>query len=201
MTVAHNPPHYLLHNGVGFADVEHLSKTLLDSLMHNCSQGLRVSCTASLSTLTRLHNLLPFADDRILTASPEDSRLYVSTVLRNICKSVCLPARSRARMRSFLLQAYGEPETWSALDLVELGDLLIVFTKADHLKISPSALRRAANQLVENSLYTEMLGDVRGFTTSALYHEVGLLSVTNIIAEVETNSLGSFGSQESFMVI
>ena len=35
---------------------------------------------------------------------------------------------------------------------------------------------------------------------SALYHEVGLLSVTNIIAEVETNSPGAFGSQESFMV-
>jgi len=74
-------------------------------------------------------------------------------------------------MRSFLLRAYGEPETWSALDLVEMGDLLVVFTRADHLKISPSALRRAASQLVENSLYTEMLGDVRGFTTPALYHE------------------------------
>ena len=35
---------------------------------------------------------------------------------------------------------------------------------------------------------------------TALYHEVGLLSVSNIIAEVETNSLGAFGSQESFMV-
>ena len=74
-------------------------------------------------------------------------------------------------MRTFLIQAYGEPETWSALDLVEMGDLLVVFTRADHLRISPSALRRAAHQLVENSLYTEMLGDVRGFTTSALYHE------------------------------
>jgi uncharacterized membrane protein len=171
MTVAHNPPHFLLHNGVGLADVEHLSSTLLDSLMHNCSQGLTVPCTASLSTLTHLHNLLPFADDRILTASSENSRLYVSTVLRVICKSVCLPARSRTRMRSFLIQAYGEPEIWSALDLVEMGDLLVVFTRADHLRISPSALRRAANQLVENSLYMEMLGDVRGFTTSALYHE------------------------------
>merc|ERR1719180_605128 len=171
MTVAHNPPHFLLHNGVGLADVEHLATTLLDNLMHNCSQGLTVPCTASLSTLTHLHNLLPYADDRILTASPENSRLFVSSVLRVICKSVCLPARSRTLLRTFLIQAYGEPETWSALDLVEMGDLLVVFPRADHLRISPSALRRAAHQLVENSLYTEMLADVRGFATSALYHE------------------------------
>merc|ERR1719500_2056996 len=170
-TVASSPPYFLLNNGVGLADVEHMSTTLLDSLLHNCSRGLTVPCTASLSTLTHLYNLLPFADDRILTASPEHAKLFVSGVLRVHSKSVCLPARSRTRMRSFLRQAYGEPSSWSALDLVEMGDLLIVFTRADHLQINPSALRRAANQLVENSLFTERLDDVRGFTTPALYHE------------------------------
>jgi len=178
MTIAHNPPHFLLHNGVGLADVERLANTLLDSLSHNCSQGQGPNpCNASLSTLTHMHNLLPFADDRVLdydrvlSASPEDAKLYVSSVLRVICKSVCLPSRLRKRMRTFLLAAYGDPASWTALDLVEMGDLLVVFNRADHLKISPTSLRRAANQLVENSLFTEPLGDVRGFTGPALYHE------------------------------
>jgi len=164
MTVAANPPHYLLHNGVGLDDVEKVTKTLFNSLLNHFG-------SVTLSALAHLHNLVPFADDRILEASAEDARLFVSTVLKPVSKAICLPTQSRRTFRSFLLQGYGEPEGWSALDLVQMGDLMVVFSRADFLKVSPTSLRRAASQLVDNSLFTEHLGDVRGFTDKALYHE------------------------------
>jgi hypothetical protein len=164
MTVAHNPPHLLLHNGVGLDDVEYMAKTLLNTLLKHFD-------SVNLSVLTHLHNLLPFADDRILAASPEDARLYISTVLRDTCKAVCIPAPARLRLRNFIVRGYGEPEVWSALDLVQLADLLVVFSRTDLARVQPTALRRAATQLSTNTLYNERLGDVRGFTDTALYHE------------------------------
>merc|ERR1719430_1928935 len=165
MTVAHNPPHFLLHNGVTLADVELLSRTLLDSLLSHFDGNV------TLPVLTHLHNLLPFADDRILGARPEDMRLYVRSVLRETCKAVCIPKRARLRLRSFLLAAFGEPRTWSALDLAEMGDLLVVFRRSDLLEVAPTALRRAAASLVASSLYTEELGDIRGRVGETPYHE------------------------------
>ena len=64
MTVASGPPHYLLHNGVGLDDVEHMAKALLDNLVKQ--RG-----SVDFTVLTHLHNLLPFADDRILSADPK----------------------------------------------------------------------------------------------------------------------------------
>jgi len=165
MTVAHNPPHFLLHNGVTLADVELLSRTLLDSLLSHFDGNV------TLPVLTHLHNLLPFADDRILGARPEDMRLYVRSVLRETCKAVCIPTRARLRLRSFLLAAFGEPRTWSALDLAEMGNLLVVFRRSDLLEVAPTALRRAAASLVASSLYTEELGDIRGRVGETPYHE------------------------------
>jgi len=165
MTVAHNPPHFLLHNGVTLADVELLSRTLLDSLLNHNGGNV------TLAVLTHLHNLLPFADDRILSARPEDMRLYVRSVLRETCKAVCIPTRARLRLRSFLLAAFGEPRTWSALELAEMGDLLVVFRQSDLLEVAPTALRRAAASLVAATLYTEELGDIRGRPGETPYHE------------------------------
>ena len=64
MTVARGPPHYLLHNGVGLDDVEHMAKALLDNLVKQ--RG-----SVDFTVLSHLHNLLPFADDRILQADPK----------------------------------------------------------------------------------------------------------------------------------
>ena len=64
MTVARGPPHYLLHNGVGLDDVEHMAKALLDNLVKQ--RG-----SVDFTVLSHLHNLLPFADDRILSADPK----------------------------------------------------------------------------------------------------------------------------------
>ena len=204
MTVAHNSPHFLLHNGVGIEDVELLAKTLFRSLYQKIG-------STNLTLLAHLHNLVPFvADARLQEVSSQDARLYVSTVLRPICKSVCLPSAARSRLRIFLIKAFGEPASWSSLDLVQLGDLLVVFSRSDLAKVSPTALRRAASQLVSNSLYTEHLGDVRGFPETALYHEAcsAWLGASKIQEGVEFfkawRSLGEFyvlGSHLQVLVV
>ena len=204
MTVAHNSPHFLLHNGVGLEDVELLAKTLFRSLHQKIG-------STNLTLLAHLHNLVPFVSDvRLQEVSSQDARLYVSTALRPICKSVCLPSAARSRLRIFLIKAFGEPSSWNSLDLVDLGDLLVVFSRSDLAKVSPTALRRAASQLVSNSLYTEQLGDVRGFPETALYHEAcsAWLGASNFQEGVESfkawRSLGEFyvlGSHLQVLVV
>ena len=44
-----------------------------------------------------------------------------------------------------------------------MGDSMVVLARSDFLRVSPTSLRRAASQLVANTLFTEYLGDVRGF--------------------------------------
>ena len=59
------------------------------------------------------------------------------------------------------LQAYGPPSAWNSLDLVELGDLLIVMRSSDLAEVSPTSLRLAASQLANNSAYSSILTEVR----------------------------------------
>ena len=74
MTVARGPPHYLLHNGVGLDDVEHMAKALLDNLVKQ--RG-----SVDFTVLSHLHNLLPFAVDRILAADPKVNCLAGEMIL------------------------------------------------------------------------------------------------------------------------
>ena len=59
------------------------------------------------------------------------------------------------------LQAYGLPSGWNSLDLLELGDLLIVMRSSDLAEVSPTSLRLAASQLANNSAYSTILTEVR----------------------------------------
>ena len=59
------------------------------------------------------------------------------------------------------LQAYGPPSLWNSLDLVELGDLLIVMRSSDLATVAPTSLRLAASQLANNSKYSTILTEVR----------------------------------------
>ena len=64
------------------------------------------------------------------------------------------------------LQAYGEPKLWNSLDLVELGDLLIVMRSSDLAAVAPTSLRLAASQLANNSQYSTILTEVRTLLSS-----------------------------------
>ena len=59
------------------------------------------------------------------------------------------------------MQAYGLPSGWNSLDLLELGDLLIVMRSSDLAEVSPTSLRLAASQLANNSAYSTILTEVR----------------------------------------
>ena len=64
------------------------------------------------------------------------------------------------------LQAYGPPSLWNSLDLVELGDLLIVMRTSDLAEVAPTSLRLAASQLANNSQYSTILTEVRTLLSS-----------------------------------
>ena len=49
------------------------------------------------------------------------------------------------------IQAYGQPSGWNSLDLIEMGDLLLVMRESDLEKVDPTSLRMAAAQLTSNS--------------------------------------------------
>ena len=59
------------------------------------------------------------------------------------------------------MQAYGSPNLWNSLDLIELGDLLIVMRTSDLATVNPTSLRLAASQLADNSKYSTILTEVR----------------------------------------
>jgi hypothetical protein len=164
MTVGHSPPFYFFTSGVGVDEFNKMANNLLDQMVTEHGQ-------VSLTHLGHLHNLVPYADSRILDASSSDVKLFVSSVLLQICKSVCLSREARMQMRNFLLKGYGSPDTWSALDLVQMGDLLVVMNPEDLRGVQPTSLRLASTQLTENSRYTQFLEEIWGESDKVLYHE------------------------------
>ena len=49
------------------------------------------------------------------------------------------------------VQAYGNPSGWNSLDLIEMGDLLLVMRESDLESVDPTSLRMAAAQLATNT--------------------------------------------------
>merc|ERR1719431_278871 len=84
--------------------------------------------------------------------------------------AVCLKNEERELVRQMILKAYGPPKSWTALDLTDLGDLLVMMARSDLAAVQPTALRRAAHEL-SKTLWTSMLSDIRGYTKEVLYHE------------------------------
>ena len=172
MEVALTLPSHFLTNGVLCSCVQQMADSLL-SLMIQQQNGL-----VDFTVLAHLHNLLPFSDSRVLTASVSDMKMYVRTVLSQEEKTLCLNRKERDLMRSFILrvrarleslittfsflilQAYGSPHLWNSLDLVELGDLLIVMRSTDLALVNPTSLRLAASQLAAQSRYSTILSEV-----------------------------------------
>merc|ERR1719430_1635302 len=76
----------------------------------------------------------------------------------------------RELVRQMILKAYGPSKSWTALDLTDLGDLLVMMARSDLRAVQPTALRRAAREL-SKTLWTSMLSDIRGYTKEVLYHE------------------------------
>jgi len=165
MEIALTHPSHFLTNGALCSCVKQMATSLL-SLMIQHENGLM-----DFTVLAHLHNLLPFSDDRILEASAQDLKMYVRTVLSQEEKTLCLNREERDLMRSVILKAYGAPSQWNQLDLVELGDLLIVMKTSDLASVSPTSLRVAASQLAHLSGYSTILTEVRHSVSGSMYYE------------------------------
>merc|ERR1719186_1024986 len=164
MSVGHTLPHLYLRNGVTYSCMVTMANTLLDTMVKE--EGL-----VNLRVLTHVHNLVPYTDSRVLEASPEDIKLYISTVLRPSCKAICLKSKERELVRQLVLKAYGLPSTWLPLDLVELGDMLVVMARSDLAAVNPTSLRMASAQLSSATIYTALLSEIRGNVKPVMYHE------------------------------
>jgi len=163
MTIGHSEPHLFIRNGVTYNCMKVMANALLDTM-------LKEEGAVNLRVLAHVHNLVPFSDERVLEASQEDIKMFITTVLKPICKAVCLKSTERDLVRRLILKAYGPSKSWTSLDLTEIGDLLIMMARSDLAAVQPTALRRASAQL-SRSLWTTKLSDIRGYTREVLYHE------------------------------
>eukprot|EP00092_Neocalanus_flemingeri_P017774 GFUD01019231.1.p1 GENE.GFUD01019231.1~~GFUD01019231.1.p1 ORF type:complete len:1097 (-),score=213.54 GFUD01019231.1:132-3056(-) len=164
MAVGHTRPHLYLRNGVTYTCMKVMANALLDTMM-------REEGGINFRVLTHVHNLVPYTDTRVLKAGPADIRLYVSSVLSSTCKAVCLKKKERELVRQMILQSYGPPSTWLPLDLVELGDLLVVMARSDLAAVNPTSLRMASAQLASSTLFASSLTEIRSQSSPLLYHE------------------------------
>eukprot|EP00092_Neocalanus_flemingeri_P041336 GFUD01045010.1.p1 GENE.GFUD01045010.1~~GFUD01045010.1.p1 ORF type:complete len:1669 (+),score=312.22 GFUD01045010.1:50-5056(+) len=164
MAVGHTRPHLYLRNGVTYTCMKIMANALLDTMM-------REEGGINFRVLAHVHNLVPYTDTRVLKAGPADIRLYVSSVLSPTCKAVCLMKKERELVRQMILQSYGPPSTWLPLDLVELGDLLVVMARSDLAAVNPTSLRMASAQLASSTLFASSLTEIRSQSSPLLYHE------------------------------
>jgi len=106
-------------------------------------------------------------------ATKEDIRLFFTTVLQAdpLSKGICTPLKNRNLIRNMIIKGFGSPETWSSLDLVTLGDFLITMTEPDLYKVPVESMLRALPELVEQSVYSILLPEVRGSLEPQLYYE------------------------------
>jgi len=163
MAIGHLQPHLFVRNGVTYNCMKVMANALMDTM-------IREEGKVNFRVLTHVHNLIPYSDKRVLEASAEDMKLFITTVLKPVCKAVCLKAEERELVRQMILKAYGPSKSWTALDLTDLGDLLVMMARSDLRAVQPTALRRAAHEL-SKTLWTSMLSDIRGYTKEVLYHE------------------------------
>ena len=98
MAVGHTHPHLYVRNGVTYDCMKVMANAMLDAMIKE--EGGMVNYRV----LTHVHNLVPYSDNRILEASAEDIKLFISTVLRPVCKAVCLKVKERELVRQMILK-------------------------------------------------------------------------------------------------
>ena len=97
MAVGHTVPHLYVRNGVTYECMVVMANAMLDVM-------IKEEGKINLRVLTHVHNLMPYTDNRVLEASPEDIKLFISTVLRPMCKAVCLKRKERELVREMILK-------------------------------------------------------------------------------------------------
>jgi len=165
MEVGLTKPLAFLSNGVKYSCVKEMAEAMLGLMLHH-EQGVM-----DLTVLAHTHNLLPFAGNSTVGAEAADIKNYLRTVLRPEDKLMCLKKDDRMVVRNLIMKAFGSPENWNSLDLVELGDLLIVLKVEDLTKVDPTSLRMAAEELAANTKYSDLITESRHSTFPVPYHE------------------------------
>lgn len=87
---------FLLRNGVTYDYMKVMANAMLDTMIKEGKVNYRV--------LAHIHNWVPFLDNRILEASAEDIKLFISTVMRPVCKVMCLKTKERELVRQMILK-------------------------------------------------------------------------------------------------
>ena len=97
MAIGHLQPHLFVRNGVTYNCMKVMANALLDTM-------IREEGKVNFRVLTHVHNLIPYSDKRVLEASAEDMKLFITTVLKPVCKAVCLKTEERELVRQMILK-------------------------------------------------------------------------------------------------
>ena len=97
MAIGHLQPHLFVRNGVTYNCMKVMANALLDTMIRNEGK-------VNFRVLAHVHNLIPYSDNRVLEASPEELKLFITTVLKPVCKAVCLKTEERELVRQIILK-------------------------------------------------------------------------------------------------
>ena len=97
MSIGHLQPHLFVRNGVTYNCMKVMANALLDTMIRNEGK-------VNFRVLAHVHNLIPYSDHRVLEASSEELKLLITTVLKPVCKAVCLKTEERELVRQMLLK-------------------------------------------------------------------------------------------------
>ena len=97
MAIGRLQPHLFVRNGVTYNCMKVMANALLDTM-------IRDEGKVNFRVLAHVHNLIPYSDNRILEASPEELKLFITTVLKPVCKAVCLKTEERELARQMILK-------------------------------------------------------------------------------------------------
>jgi len=141
-------PHLYFHNGVSFDDMTTLATQMLETLKKKNEDNV------DFGVLKKMRDLLPFLDSKLLASSSDIQQFFRLAYPSPLAKGICVPDTNRQRFRDLMIKGFGVPSSWSADDLVTLGDLMVVLTETDLYSINHLALRKALPTLVKSSVYS-----------------------------------------------
>ena len=98
MAVCHTHPHLYVHNGVTYDCMKVMANAMLEAMIKE--EGGKVNYLV----LAHVLNLVPYFDNRILGGSAVDIKLFISTVLRPVCKAMCLKTKGRELVRQMIIK-------------------------------------------------------------------------------------------------
>jgi hypothetical protein len=81
-----------------------------------------------------------------------DVKLFVKAFLIGEHRLVCLPNRIREMWERLLLKSYGHVDKWDEQTIFELGDLLVLLSKANMDRIPAMSLFKAVPHILKGSL-------------------------------------------------